>query len=323
MSRNDLDELARKADANVLHEVTWRTTSDTCPQCLDKDFSDSCPLGWIFSETDMLCIAPDSYHGLCGRTINALGSTVVDKKEIELSCSVCWPCVAENETDGTSCVRDWAAECPNGYEPADIEWHAYRASTGTRCEVTPTYEGTCEPEAEFAGLQEKRTFSRRCATSWPCVDDCESHHGTSVCPVSWTHIGEGVCVAPDHYKKTGCQLIKKFSGWSSKMKLQFATQCNVRWGCRINDSSEQPLRHDATCHEVDLSSCPAEWYKDGMLCVPPASTNGLCGSVIDFRGWTDAEKLYWSSDCMNVNWPCRAQLDHNASSTRGTLHLLL
>lgn len=232
-STEDLETLGAQV-VNRVQEVSgndseW-VTSDACPRCEGKDYSDVCPDGWRFEETDGSCSAPAAYTGLCGRRIVLAGRPAVDKREIELSCAVCWPCrFATGNADG-ACARDWDRDCPNGYAPASIPWDSYKV-TPAKCVATALYEGMCEQEVNFAGTHEKEAFSRRCATSWPCSDECEPNAPLSLCPRDWLHIGEGLCVAPDYYRHDGCQLVQSFRGWSSEKKSSYATQCNVRWGC--------------------------------------------------------------------------------------------
>lgn len=318
-SVEDLQTLAKHLE-NHAHQVSQNEsqwfTSDFCPHCEGKDYSDICPLGWRFTEMEGSCSAPQSYNGLCGRDIVLAGRPAVDKREIELTCSVCWPCRVQTGTGNLSCVRDWERECPNGYTPAGIPWDAY-AVAPTRCVATALYEGMCEPEVNFAGLHEKQSFSERCATSWPCSDDCSNQSAMSTCPLDWLHIGKGLCVAPDHYRREGCQLVKSFRGWSSSMKSSFAGQCYVRWGCGHGETDALFQQNPPVCDDIEPALCPVGWYKNDALCVPPAASMGPCASAMDFSGWSDDEKFHWGSHCIDVEWPCRRQFSKDVASVLG------
>lgn len=139
-----------------------------CPSCDDKDYSDSCPLGWS-QLTDGRCEAPSTYHGQCGGIQSFMGSSAAAKMELELTCGVCWPC----SKGAASCERDWAQPCPNGFSPQDIAIGEHSASGGPTCAADLFYEGECEQLVTFNDLQSKQEFADRCQTSWPCKQACK------------------------------------------------------------------------------------------------------------------------------------------------------
>lgn len=307
LSAEDVSDLAKTVELHVRNAASKLalvpTTSDVCPVCSDKDYSEICPNGWRFSETEGTCSAPSSYVGLCSSNLFLFGRPAVDKKEIELTCSVCWPCRIQTNVPNSSCTRDWAAECPNGYMPSTMNWDDYGDAL-PKCVATPLYEGTCENDVVFRDLHEKQLFSERCATTWPCADVCGDNTIMGVCPTEWTHIGKRLCVAPNHYKRAGCPLVKSFRGWSSNMKMSFAEQCDVRWDCTAAEASSAIGDGVGSCDSIDSSSCPLGWMMDGSLCIPAAEGKGPCDSAMDFAGWSEEEKLYWSSNCVDLEWPC-------------------
>lgn len=188
-----------------------------CSVCGQKDYSDGCPLHWL--EVDGRCQAPASYSGFCNQTLPLVGLTGEAKQEVEVICSVCWPC-------NDSCERDYSLPCPNGYASKTISLGDYGDASGDACVAISETE--CEYEMSFRDAVEKESFSRRCATSWPCVSTCSA----STCPIDWVAIGDGLCVAPRSYKKEGCSLVLEgVLEWSRSKKIDFAKECGVRWRC--------------------------------------------------------------------------------------------
>lgn len=74
---------AQKDEFAVSCEVAW-----PCAPCI-TDFS-ACPAGW--SPIGRLCIAPDSYAGLCSPVADFSGFAHADKAVWSASCAVRWPC---------------------------------------------------------------------------------------------------------------------------------------------------------------------------------------------------------------------------------------
>lgn len=206
-----------------------------CPVCVDKDFSEPCPLGWHHLGEGR-CSAPTKYTGICNRTQYFIGSTVEEKMEAEFSCSVCWPCKVAADAESI-CNRQWHLPCPSGYSPKDIPYNEFGATEGMTCVQDLLHDGPCEYEVSFADDDAKFAFAARCRTSWPCESGCEDI--PTNCPIDWIHIGRGSCVAPNSYKTAvpGCALLQDFRGWKPKMKREFSVKCQVQWSC---DASSRP-----------------------------------------------------------------------------------
>lgn len=212
----DLQEL-RSARPSAQHMLS---APPSCATCNEKDYSDLCPLHWMEVGGER-CEAPASYVGLCNNTLSLVGLTGDAKQEVEVVCSVCWPC-------NDSCDRDYALPCPNGYTSKSMSMEEYGDAIGDACVATS--DTSCEFEISFRDAAEKESFARRCSTSWPCVSTCAA----SVCPIDWIEIGDGMCVAPPTYKRAGCGvLLQDTLQWSHAEKLEFAKSCGVRWQCAI------------------------------------------------------------------------------------------
>lgn len=322
LSHDNLTQLAKAAETNA-HRVFLQKRaarlvspagSSGCPDC-EKDYSEPCPNRWRSLEAGDSCAAPWNYEGLCSTHMSVLGRSATEKREIEAACSVCWPCKDSQSDVSASCSRDLAQPCPNGYSPVEIPWDAFADATSS-CVANIAYEGPCELEVSFTGDKDKETFAARCETSWPCTETCEDNARAPLCPTEWQHIGDGMCVAPLHYRKHGCPLVMNFRGWPSGMKANFAKQCAVRWACgNLDDNETAPVGQDGVCDSVDLSTCPRGWFKEGVWCKPPADYGGSCAVTMNFKSLSDDEKLYWAAKCVDVAWPCRGEAQASSRFT--------
>jgi len=291
-------------------------SSRQCPTCDDKDYSDPCPLGWRTNIAENACEASFTYEGLCRHNLGFGKRSVSEKLELEIACSVCWPCKEPDANTSGSCNRDWVQPCPNGYLPVGLPWDAF-ADARQVCAATAAYDGSCEPEVSFVGKLEKEEFATSCATSWPCEESCANSLKLSLCPTTWLHVGKGVCVAPTHYRKHGCPLAAKFHGWTAGMKKRFADECDVVWSC--SDASYFPTSIDniaIMCRSIDVSACPVDWIRqDEQKCAPPIDYTGPCAVPMDFNTFSFEEKLHWTSKCVTVEWPCNGVTVSDVSVT--------
>jgi len=152
MTGSEISKVARNAAmAGQKAFLSHQNAAAGCASCA-RDYSESCPLGW--GEEGLACIAPHSYSGFCKKTNTFLGSAT-EKQSIENQCSVCWPC---SDNDGPTCIRNWGASCPNGYD----------MSLGGTCVADAFYNGPCAAELKFESLEDKQEFAAACLTSWPC-----------------------------------------------------------------------------------------------------------------------------------------------------------
>lgn len=266
-----------------------------CPACDDKDYSDPCPLGW--SElSDGRCKAPAAYEGKCTEVQMFMGSSGAAKMELEMTCSICWPCTKGAKE--ATCDRDWSRPCPNGFAPKDIDFNHFSEARGTTCVADVLYEGECEPQVLFEGAAAKHEFAERCQTSWPCKRTCENY---AYCPNGWQPIGDSLCMAPDWYKVEGCPLLQSFRGWPQAMKTEYAEKCALEWLCAEGGSMEAE-----GCQQLDLSSCPRHWIAKGAgQCAPPADAKGSCTEA-KVGDMSAAEKIAFAVDC-GIEWPCQGE----------------
>jgi len=267
-----------------------------CSACDDKDYSDMCPLGWLDELNDGRCKAPATYAGKCSKVQMLLGSSAAEKMELEITCSMCWPCAKGGEEAGATCVRDWARPCPQGYALQDIPYNEFHEASGMTCMADLFYEGECEQQVAFNGLSEKQDFAQRCQTSWPCQLKCEAGYAT--CPGGWQALGNGLCSAPDSYKVIGCPLIASFRGWTGAMKSGFAQKCSVNFECAGDTEVE--------C-QLNLGSCPRRWQQEGSRCAPPPDMRGACATVWEMGSKSGPEKIAWASECGGIDWPCMGE----------------
>ena len=274
--------------------------SDKCTTCGSKDYSDQCPLGWTELAEDGMCSPPTEYAGFCASQQSFSGMSWAEKKEVESTCDSCWPCSGTKDAelsvepgDGR-CVRDWHAHCPNGFTPTG------RANAGVRCSADIDYEGGCEREAVFQSLGDKRAFADRCATSWPCRQNC-GWRGLALCPASWLHSGSGICQPPDNYDMAQCPGLRSFMGWTDEMKNAAAERCHLRWQCASDE--DMSFQEKMGCSSLDMSGCPTLWTLGGNVCRPPVGVVGDCARSFNLTELTGPAKIQWASKC-GWTWPC-------------------
>merc|ERR1712228_1113505 len=140
--------------------------------------------------------------------------------------------------------------------------------------------------------------------------------GRSICPNDWTHIGDGLCVAPPYYKYEGCPLLKSFRGWTASLKTKYSQQCHIQWPC---DEEEIPPEF---CEEFDLTRCPRQWMvKEDGSCLPPSDFLGPCAVAKQVKSLSDDEKIAWASSC-GIEWPCVGEIvDEPAAQPRAAVHV--
>jgi len=300
LGRSEADTLGRRSATQARKAFLSRRNNDSnfspnCPSCASKDFSDLCPLHWQETETSE-CLAPNTYTGICSRRQQFESMSPSRKLEAERECSFCWPCSeALNKSDETgTCKRHWHLPCPLGYshQASDADAH--------RCVKDASGMAPCEAEVSFASLSDKENFATRCSTSWPCEEECENDG--YVCPVGWTHFGDGQCAAPSGYNVPGCPRNARFHGWNASMKDSFGVECSVRFPCAAESAVD-----NKECHSIDVSHCPRGWGYQHGYCEPNVA-RGRCDQPIRLEKMTLGEKLAWGNSC-GVSWPCQGETD--------------
>jgi CPW-WPC domain-containing protein len=85
MTRGSLDQ-------DAFMEVMQAGDIGACPECL-HDYAVACPGGWIPTQANGSCKALGSdYAGPCPLELFVDQMTANDKANMEIRCSVCWPC---------------------------------------------------------------------------------------------------------------------------------------------------------------------------------------------------------------------------------------
>merc|ERR1712083_1189376 len=79
--------IADKQELALACGLTW-----PCKTACAEDYSQACPKGW--SSIAGLCVAPATYAGDCGFSINTSGMSSAQKSEFGEKCGVQFPCVA-------------------------------------------------------------------------------------------------------------------------------------------------------------------------------------------------------------------------------------
>merc|ERR1711920_722835 len=126
--------------------------------------------------------------------------------------------------------------CPRTYEGCPSGWDH---SEGT-CVPPPHYDGLCssfnESLIRTRPLEAREATAWKCRMSWPCSGHCSrDFHG---CPVSWTDMGRGLCIAPETYRGI-CSPATDFAELSASQKAVWAERCDATWPCM---QSEQILQ---------------------------------------------------------------------------------
>lgn len=307
LSTKDISRIAMAAQSNARQAFLARRmptqAAPGCAPCRSKDYSASCPDTWVVR--DGACVASPEYAGPCAEQQIFLASSAAEKEESEKLCSFCWPCLDDAGPHGqAACQRHWSQACPQSYVAPDIPYDEFDRSSGKIC--VAAFGSPCESMVTFEGAADKHLFSNRCGVQWPCVNDCDGIGASEPCPVDWTHIGDGLCVAGANYKTIGCPPVGTYRGWSRAMRLEYAEQCGIVWPCPGSTSVQNGPSSGMTCDSADLGNdvCPIGWASqaDGF-CEPPMSLSGECALPLRVGDMSTAEKLAWASKCMQ-SWPC-------------------
>jgi len=204
-------------------------------------------------------------------------------KAMEMPSVMGTPEAPPDEISEASCVVDWSAPCPSGWEgPSPF------------CRAGSEYDGPCFPTQDLSvlGDNSKRAFARVCKVDFGCQKECPKDY--SGCPSEWEAIAPGVCTAPADYAGN-CDGRLETTLLTTKDKELWATTCGAGWPCVSA----------ASC-AVDYSGpCPSGWFASGDDCLAPPSYSGGCAVANSFLTYTPAEKEQWSASCA-ASWPCLA-----------------
>jgi CPW-WPC domain-containing protein len=80
-------DIVQKQELALVCGLIWN-----CRESCKRDFSATCPEGW--DEISGLCIAPPTYAGLCGYSLNTSTLDEVQKQIFASKCAVQFPCIA-------------------------------------------------------------------------------------------------------------------------------------------------------------------------------------------------------------------------------------
>ncbi|CEM03364.1 unnamed protein product [Vitrella brassicaformis CCMP3155] len=251
-----------------------------------RDYEKLCPRGWEDADDGQTCHAPATYKGPCGRSGIFLYMSPDAKKKLETDCEVRWPCQSV-------CNHDYTQLCPQGW--IDIG--------GGKCRAPAAYMARCSREFTFALLNEvqKQHWSASCSVHWPCVSECERDYLAN-CPMGWTDLMNGTCVAPPSYTK--CKSEEPLALLKPALKMAFAKRCDVLYPCK------------STCDKDYSFVCPRNWplADDLASCKPPPSYFGECGDEnYDLFAATVEDKKEFESKC-GVQWPCKLTCSRDYTS---------
>jgi len=134
------------------------------PHC-EGDYSQQCPTGWMHIGRGQ-CKQANGYDGPCGTYIETVGKTTEQKKEIERTCGVRFPCAETKQQEqfpNGACIRDYDRMCPIKFVEGE---------DGKSCIPGPDYTGNCKERVNVDNWTawDKVRFMQRCHARWPCKD---------------------------------------------------------------------------------------------------------------------------------------------------------
>merc|ERR1719181_1006348 len=114
------------------------------------------------------------------------------------------------------CPRDFSG-CPKGW-----------VAEGDMCSPPGDYDGLCGPiNFGQASGAEQEALAWKCRASFPCASAVTCSKDFSACPETWTHLGNGLCIAPVEYKGM-CSPATDFSTFSSFDKTSWSAKCHAQ-----------------------------------------------------------------------------------------------
>ena len=196
-----------------------------------RDYSLSCPEGWVDDGDGKTCRAPLGYMGPCSGAIHFEEDATPDAKRRRASaCDAQFPCKG-------ACTQDYGAVCPSGWTPE-----------GAECVAPAGYTHPCVGRKAFGdfGWQEKRQWADQCGVQWPCrspqgsfahlkavaplsrVGACSADF-IAECPQGWQTLGDS-CAAPSTY--TGpCSGLMRLGSLTAAQKRIYSEACQSPWPC--------------------------------------------------------------------------------------------
>lgn len=78
-----------------------------CSAACDQDFDASCPDGWAM--TAELCVAPVTYSGPCGFSVNTTSMSNAEKRAFARKCAIMFPCAGTAAADDAALAADKSA----------------------------------------------------------------------------------------------------------------------------------------------------------------------------------------------------------------------
>lgn len=242
------------------------------------DFS-KCPGRW--QQRGPWCYADKIVDGPCGSRIDLAAMSTEQKIAFERFCKAYFPRVI-----GGQCTTDFSETCPS-------DWREIAKNV---CEAPDDYDGMCHRYLNTTGMTEmdKRAFSMRCATSWPCVVSATRNYH-QICPEGWDLQADTRCEAPASYPGP-CAPQTHMGNLSITEKQHFEIKCNVSW-----PATAPKCKRDYDAH------CPYGWRGGGNKtgtpsCTAPSTYTG-CTNVKSFVAMTLSEKREWEHTC-NAPFPC-------------------
>lgn len=193
-----------------------------------RDYSATCPNGWVDVGDGSTCSAAFNYKGPCPATVTYGKMTPREKQAIAHECQTLFPCV-------DAFVPDYAQACPAGWSETENQY----------CLSPIDYTGPCVGKKRFSRLNiaEKAFWAESCGVTWPrragaprasafaqANRTCGIDHDAP-CPFRWTLGGDGkLCRAPTDYEGA-CARFADFTTYSTAQRQAFAELCKAPWPC--------------------------------------------------------------------------------------------
>ncbi|ANQ09624.1 Uncharacterized protein PCOAH_00041970 [Plasmodium coatneyi] len=281
-------------------DATWPCLPKTCPYGTDYDAP--CPIGW----TDIgkgTCTHGDANSsantsGMCEGSINFSNLSTEKKKKMEEKCGIRWRCKS------VTFETNFEDVCPLNWQ--QIGEH--------RCKSPTDYDGPCPKMAnlkKYKSEEGKRSIENVCLVNWPYTVTVNQYQRdySAPCPIGWSPMDNGLCLAPENYKKSAkCKDEVSFATMSSEQKDSYSTACEVDF----------PFKERDHCLRNYSFACPLGWIpssKRGYCKAPVSYKSKICKRLYKFENVSDSQKNYLLNFCA-IDWPCEGEIQNSVIYTR-------
>ncbi|GAW82181.1 CPW-WPC family protein [Plasmodium gonderi] len=275
-------------------DAIWPCQPQECPH--GTDYGAVCPINWIDIGKG-ICKSLEE-NEKCNKNINFSNISIDEKKKMESDCGIRWRCksaIFETNFDSV---------CP-------LNWEKIGES---RCKAPINYDGPCPRVAnlkKYNSHEHKKMVEIACLVNWPytlTVNQYQRDYSVP-CPIGWSLMDNGFCLAPENYKKNDkCNDVIYFGAMNSQQKESYSNACQVDF----------PFKERNGCMRNYSYACPLGWVpseKNGFCKSPINYKSSICKKYAKFENISDSQKNYFLNVC-SIDWPCEGEIQNSMIYTQ-------